>query len=100
MKYHKLVRDGIPDKIKAKGEPFKSHIADKAEYWAKLKIKLGEEAAEFSSSETIDELADLMEVILSILKERNWTTEQLEQARIQKYNNLGGFEKQIILDES
>lgn len=100
MKYHKLVRDGIPDKIRANNEPFKSHVADKAEYWAKLKLKLGEEVAEFNSSETIDELADLMEVMLSILKEREWSVEQLEQVRIQKYKKLGGFNKRIILDES
>lgn len=100
MKYHKLVRDKIPEHLKGKNIPYKIHIANDMEYWAKLKLKLGEEIAEFTTDESIDELADILEVIKAIQKEKGWSDEDLERARIKKLDKRGGFTKRIILDES
>lgn len=100
MKYHKLVRDGIPEHLQKKGIPYSTHIADDMEYWAKLKLKLGEEVAEFTTDESIEELADIVEVIKAILVQKGWNEDQLEQARTKKLAERGGFEKKIILDES
>lgn len=100
MKYNKLVRDLIPNIIAAKGEPLTSHIADDAEYWEKLKEKLGEECAEFTEAETIDELADLMEVIDAIIAFKGFDRAELTRVQSEKAAKRGKFEKRIILDES
>ena len=100
MKYNKLVRDKIPDYIASKGEKAITHIADDAEYWLKLKEKLVEEANEFLVSETIDELADVLEVINAIVKYRSFDEKMIESTRLLKLEKRGGFDAKIILDES
>lgn len=74
MRYDKLVRDKIPDKIIKNWETPIFHIAWDEEYSKKLNDKLMEELEETIDAEwkdLISELADLKEVILAIL-DFNW----------------------------
>jgi len=99
MKYNKLVRDKIPEIMKAKGENPIVHIASDEEYSKKLQDKLREEVAEFIGSSEPEELADIIEVVYAICDLKKIDKKQLEDIRIKKAEERGGFSKRIILDE-
>lgn len=100
MKYNKLVRDKIPERIRAKGEAAKTHVADEQEYWQKLKEKLSEEVQEFAQAESIEELADILEVIDAIVAHKRFDRGEIENMKREKRQGRGGFAERIILDES
>lgn len=100
MKYNKLVRDKIPEVIKAKGQTPVWHVADEDEYWMKLKAKLAEETGEFVRDESVNEVADVLEVIDAIIAYKKFDRAEIEQAKRKKFAERGGFAKRIILDEA
>ncbi len=100
MKYNKLVRDKIPEIIIGKGGTPITHIADDKEYWEKLKEKLQEEVGEFIESETIEELADIQEVLEAIMDYKNFSRDELQDAKDEKAEERGAFKEKIILEES
>lgn len=95
--YHKLVRDRIPEIIEADGKVCVCEILSDKDYLRLLEQKLNEELAEYQESKTLEELADLQEVIRAVVKARGWTMEQLEQMRVEKTLQRGGFDKRILL---
>lgn len=98
-KYNKLVRDLIPDIIEADGKTCATEILDQVTYLQMLDEKLTEELAEYQESKSLEELADLLEVLKAVLKARGWTWEQLEQVRAEKAARRGGFEQRILFKE-
>jgi predicted house-cleaning noncanonical NTP pyrophosphatase (MazG superfamily) len=100
MEYHKLVRDRIPDIIQAKGDKFVARIAGQDEFLVKLKEKLREEADEFIASGSPEELADLYEVIDTLMAEMNIDKKEVLEAQEKKRGDRGGFAKKIILESS
>jgi predicted house-cleaning noncanonical NTP pyrophosphatase (MazG superfamily) len=100
MIYNKLVRDLIPEYLESKGVVYKIHEATTDEYRQKLYQKLAEEAAELTEKPSIEEMADLQEVILAIYALEGWSGEDVEAKRKEKAADRGGFVKRIILEES
>ena len=100
MKYDKLVRDGIPEYIRNKGENVVFHVADEAEYWQKLKEKITEELEKFKKDESSEEFADLLEVIDAAAEYKKFDRSDLEKIRREKAEKKGVFKNRIILDES
>lgn len=97
--YHKLVRDRIPEIIGADGKVCICETLSDEDYLCLLDRKLNEELAEYQESKSLEELADLLEVIQAVVKARGWTLEELEQARADKAAKRGGLEKKILLKE-
>ena len=98
--YNKLVRDLIPDIIKnnGKNETPLVRILDDAEFLKQLNIKLQEEVNEYLTDQSIDELADIMEVIRSIIQAKKISFRELEKVRINKKRSRGGFRKKLFLE--
>lgn len=98
--YEKLVRDNIPDIIRKNGEEPIIKVLDDEEYKKELEKKLIEECHEVIDSkgnDRIEELADLLEVMHSLIEIENRTIADVEQERIKKKEKRGGFSKKIYL---
>lgn len=102
--YPKLVRDKIPNII-AENEGKKAItriLSDDKEYLKYLLRKLIEETTELSMSETednsIEELADIMEVFEAILDLKGLTLNDIIDAQNQKRQKRGGVQRTIIND--
>lgn len=96
--YNKLVRDKIPTEInKHVGRKASYKILDDDEYLQELDRKLFEEAHEFAEEHSVEELGDLMEVIFSIMKVKNISANEVENARKAKRDKKGGVEDKIYL---
>ena len=95
-KYNKLVRDKIPEIINQQGKQCKVYTAQEEDYCQRLKDKLTEEVQEFLVDPTVEELADIQEVLFSIAEINKW---DLEGARITKNRTRGGFRQRLILQE-
>ncbi|MFH1142239.1 MAG: nucleoside triphosphate pyrophosphohydrolase [Candidatus Uhrbacteria bacterium] len=100
MKHNKLVRDRIPEIIRANGNVPITHIADDQEYQLRLREKLIEEATEFFADPTLEELADVQEVVFALCKYLGCDRSELERARREKAEQRGRFQDRIILEET
>ena len=101
--YPKLIRDGIPEIILNKeGKKVNTRILqNNEEYLEFLFKKIIEESLELQMSikngNTIEELADVFEVIYAILKIKGWSIEDIIKVQTEKRNKRGGFEKRILM---
>lgn len=97
--YNKLVRDRIPENINNKqGKTCKYKILNDDEYLKELNKKVIEEANEFIEENSIEELADLMEVVKAIMKIKGYAVEQVKEAMENKKNKKGAFSNKIYLE--
>lgn len=95
--YNKLVRDKIPEIIQKDGKTCSTEILDNEKYIEMLDGKLFEEMLEYHQDKSIEELADITEVIFAIVKAKGLSLEEFEKIRNQKADERGGFDKKILL---
>ena len=95
--YNKLVRDLIPDIIEKSGKTYRIRVLSEDEYLEMLDRKLDEELREYHEDESIEELADIYELIRAAAIARGYTLEELEAVRVAKAEKRGGFDKRIFL---
>ncbi len=98
--YNKAIRDKIPEIIKQSGGNCNIKILSNKEFLEELDKKLGEELQEYQEDKSIEELADIMEIIEKIIKLRGITLNDLEKIKVGKLEKHGGFEKNLFLIES
>lgn len=98
-KYNKLVRDNIINIIESRGDKAVYKVLDEDEYKKALDEKLKEEVNEFIDDHSIEEMADVMEVIYTLLENRNISMDDVEKVRLEKRKKNGAFEKRLGLIE-
>lgn len=101
--YNKLVRDLIPQVIEADGKKCFTKVLEPSEHLGQIKTKMQEEALEFqeanATTDAVEELADILELVHAALHIYGVSYEQLEQVRVQKKEQRGGFSEGIYLIE-
>lgn len=97
--YNKLVRDRIPEIIEASGKTCLTAVLSEEAYLHMLDLKLNEELAEYQESKSVEELADLVEVIAAAAKARGYSWDRLMKVRNEKLQQRGGFDQKILLLE-
>lgn len=98
--YNKLVRDKIPDIIKKNGENPIIRVLQDVEYKIELEKKLKEELAETlasSGNDRIEELADMLEVMISLANLEDKTLDDIIDVCNKKREKRGGFQKKLYL---
>ncbi len=97
IEYDKLIRDKIPEIIENAGKKCIVEVMDTDTYLRYLDVKLNEELSEYQQDKSLEELADLLEVIYAVAVARGCTVEELERIRKEKAEKNGGFEKRLCL---
>ena len=97
IEYNKLVRDKIPEIIEKSGKTCMWEVSPDDKYTEMLNMKLLEEVNEYLESGSIEEIADINEVIKAILESTGISEEEIENIRLRKLETRGGFKKRIML---
>lgn len=99
--YNKLVRDNIPEIMKAQGLNPETRILDDVEYKKFLRLKLVEEAGETNAAKTheeiVKELGDVWEVIEAIMQNEGISPQDVQALKQKRREERGGFFKRIFL---
>ena len=99
--YNKLIRDRIPEIISADGWFPETKVLNKKDFIVELKKKIFEEAKELNEGKDhqnlIEELADIQEIIDTVLKEKQVKLADFRKLQTKKRQKRGGFKKKLFL---
>lgn len=99
--FAKLVRDTIVEHIIAEGNTPQWKTLTDSEFIEELKKKIGEEAAELSMvhrDDIVNELADIQEIIDTLLSALHITKKQLTEIQQTKNKQVGSFSKKQYIE--
>lgn len=99
MKFHKLVRDRIPEIIEKDGKFCRWQHVSEEQFSTLLEEKAKEELAELRASNSPEELADLLEVLHALAAAHGWDWSEVETVRARRATDCGGFTQRILLKE-
>ena len=102
--YSKLVRDNIPDLIE-KSHPDKDFVVTQLpndkNFEIELMDKMNEELGEYFNAKTKkmkkEELCDTLEVLMALIEYKGFTFTEINDLRLKKRSERGGFEKRLFL---
>ena len=92
------MRDRIPEIIRQNGGNPQVRIATGSELDRLIRLKIVEEAKELLSSGEDEEIADVLEALEALLVHRSVDRAGIEDARLKKRQERGGFEKGFVLE--
>jgi predicted house-cleaning noncanonical NTP pyrophosphatase (MazG superfamily) len=95
---NKLVRDNITGIIVENGEMPNFRILDDDEFLIALNEKLKEEVSEYLKEGSMEELADIMQVICSLSEVIGRGQKELEYLMVEKASERGAFKTQTFLE--
>jgi len=95
----KIVRDKIPEIIMNSGKSPITEIVSVEAAIDGLEQKLNEELNEYLEDHSLEEMADLLEVMHGILYLKGISWEELESVRLKKREERGGFEQRVLLKD-
>lgn len=100
--YNKLVRDGIPNIIRSKGEtPVERKLGDE-EYKRELDNKLFEEVKEVigadNRADRLEELADVLEIVRAMANLEGESLDKVIEIANDKAKKRGGFNDRVYLE--
>ncbi|EDX56275.1 conserved hypothetical protein [Bacillus cereus W] len=100
--YNKLIRNKIPQIIKANGKTPTTRILPE-EYIKEIYKKTQEELTEYLEADTkehkLEELSDLLELINALAEHEGTTLEEINNIRKKKAEERGGFSDRVFLIE-
>jgi len=99
--YNKLIRDRIPEITESDGWISETKVLNSKDFLLELKKKILEEAKELNEGKAkenlIEELADIQEIIDTILSEKKIKISEFKKAQAEKRKKRGGFKKRLFL---
>jgi predicted house-cleaning noncanonical NTP pyrophosphatase (MazG superfamily) len=98
--YNKLVRDRIPEIIRANGDVPVTRVLDDEEFREALRAKLREEVDEYLESSAIEELADIAEIMMALASLDGSSWDVVERIRQEKAQRRGGFGTRKFLERA
>jgi predicted house-cleaning noncanonical NTP pyrophosphatase (MazG superfamily) len=97
QKYNKAVRDRIPEIIITSGKMCEIITLPDDKFLIEMEKKLSEEVNEYLESKSINELADILEVVYRIGELTGTNHAMLERIRKDKAKTRGKFSKNYFL---
>jgi len=99
FRVEKLVRDKLPEIMRAAGLDVFERTLDDEAFIQALRGKLSEETVELLAAETreelLGELADVMEVVLALGAAHGFSAAEVEARRLAKREERGGFDARV-----
>lgn len=98
--HNKLIRDRIPEHIKANGGEYEIKVLNAGEFEPALRKKLVEEAVELQKAgeeELVNEMADVLELLRSTAELHGIDFKLVEEKQVSKREKRGGFKKRLFL---
>lgn len=99
--YHKLIRDGVAEKMKKKGIAFEAKKLNHTQFGKALLTKVEEEAGGIKNAKTrtelLYEICDVLAVIDAIKKQKKISAQELSSALKENMKQKGEFKNRLWL---
>lgn len=99
MKYNKLIRDKTPKHIDQSGKKAIIEKLRDTDMIFYLNLKLREELTEYEDTRSVEKIADIVEVLYTILYHKGISLNKFEKIRAKRASKLGTYKEKLLLKE-